>query len=164
MIKRFHFCSKDFLKDLQTKGWIEAGEPHKSGHLAYAYDYLFKTKQINGGNGMFFLWEHPDKKGVIHWCDEAEASFVLLELSLPKDIVIDTDYDSWCNFILDLDEADGDLQLAEEICQESGIKDGLEGSYQLIFEIEDDSNIQSLVPCLKQNWITAIHYTKNKFV
>lgn len=69
-----------------------------------------------------------------------------------------------CNFILDLDEADGDLQLAEEICQESGIKDGLEGSYQLIFEIEDDSNIQSLVPCLKQNWITAIHYTKNKFV
>lgn len=114
---------------------------------------------------MFFLWENPEKKGIpIQLVDESKASFSLLELEIPDEIGMDTDYDNWCSFIMDLHEADGDLQVADEICQEFGIENGLEGSYQAIFLTNESSNIQTLVPYLKSEWITSIQYTENKII
>lgn len=164
-MKRYHFCSKEFLKALQTQQTIEAGPHVSKDHNKYAYDFLFLKKQLNNGNGMFFLWEDPEKKGIpIQFVEEVQAEFVLLELNIPKGVGIETDYDNWCSFIMDLHEADGDLQVADEICREFGIEDGLQGSYQAIFATDDSSIIQTLIPYLKWDWITAIHYTLNKVV
>ena len=114
---------------------------------------------------MFFLWENPTKKGkTIEFVDKSLANFVLLELEIPNNIGIDTDYDNWCSFIMDLYESDGDYKVADEICREIGIENGLDGSYQAIFKTDDYSNIQTLVPYLKSDWIVSIQYTKNKIV
>lgn len=163
MIKRYHFCSKEFLRDLQTQEVIEAGIPDKSGSLRYGYDYVFQTKQLNGGNGMFFLWETLERKGTVDYCEEEDASFVLLELAIPRQEALDTNYDEWCNLCSVLDEADGDLILADDYCHDY-INGGLDQAYELLFDLGDDCLIQTLVPRLNQAWITAIHYTKNKFV
>lgn len=48
---------------------------------------------------MFFLWSVLYNKGYnIKYCSEVEANYVLLELDIPKDIAVDTNYDNWCWF------------------------------------------------------------------
>lgn len=165
---RYYFCTPSFLNQLKEQEKIEA-TPYtlnEEDHHVYAYDYLFHHKQINKGNGMFFLWQDPTKKGYsIEVTDESNALFVLLELEIPKEIIVETDYDNWCSFIMDLHEADGDLTLADEICRdEFGIEDGLEGSYRAIFDINENSNIQTLIPYLKWEWVRNIQFTQNKII
>lgn len=62
--KRFYFCTKKFLKELQEKSIIYADKRETKDNNKYAYDYtFFKEKKINNGNGMFFLWEDYKCKG-----------------------------------------------------------------------------------------------------
>lgn len=165
--KAYHFCTKEFYEKLKEKQIIKADNRKSTDNNKFAYNYLFEEKNINNGNGMFFLWGDLYNKGYnIKYCSEVEANYVLLELDIPKDIAIDTNYDNWCSFIMDLYEADGDCQLADKICREQfGIKNGLEGSYNSIYDINLDTKIiQILVPYLDYNWIKSIKYTKNKVV
>lgn len=163
--KAYHFCTKEFYEKLKEKQIIKADNRKSTDNNKFAYNYLFEEKNINNGNGMFFLWSDLYNKGYnIKYCSEVEANYVLLELDIPKDIAIDTNYDNWCSFIMDLYEADGDCQLADKIYREQfGIKNGLEGSYNSIYDINLDTKIiQILVPYLDYNWIKSIKYTKNK--
>ena len=165
--KRFHFCTKEFLKELQEKSIIYADNRETNDRNKYAYDYIFfKEKKINNGNGMFFIWKDYNCKGNnIKLNDNpSDGEFVLLELNIPSNICIDTDYDNWCSFIMDLDEADGNYDIANEICLEYGIKDGLEGSYKCIYDIDDNSRIQTLIPYFDINWISNIKYTNIKVI
>lgn len=164
----YHFCTKEFYNKLKEKQEIKADDRNcLELNLSSAYKYLFKEKMINNGNGMFFLWGDKKNKGTtIKYCNENEASHILLELRIPADICIDTNYENWCSFIMDLEEADGDYQLADEICREDfGIKDGLEGSYNNIYDISGDKDIlQILIPYIKYDWIESLSYVENKVV
>lgn len=167
--KLYHFCTKEFYEKLKKDGEINAGNIKYSNQdkNKYAYKYIFEEKSINNGNGMFFLWSDKKNKGYsIDYCDKEEANYILLELEIPSDICIETNYDNWCSFIMDLHEADGDYKLADKICREDyGIKDGLEGSYNAIYDIDDELIIlQILVPYIRFNWVTEVEYVKNKIV
>lgn len=162
----YYFCTKEFYNKLKNGGEIKADNRKSIGNEKYAYDYIFNNKKINKGNGMFFLWGDKNNKGNdIKYCTKEEASYILLELEMPKDICIETNYDNWCSFIMDLYEANGDYELADEICREEfGIKNGLDGSYDLIYDTDCKYISQLLVPYIKYNWIKNIYYVENKVV
>lgn len=167
--KSYHFCTKEFYEKLKKDGQINAGNIKYStkDKNEYAYKYVFEEKAINNGNGMFFLWNDKKNKGSdIKYCNKEETNYILLELEVPSNISIITNYDNWCSFIMDLHEADGDYKLADEICREEyGIKDGLEGSYNAIYDFDDKSSIQQiLIPYIEFNWITGVDYVENKIV
>lgn len=167
--KLYHFCTKEFFEQLQQENIVIAGDIKQSvpDNNKYAYNYIFKEKNINNGNGMFFLWYDKKNKGSeIKYCKKEDANYILLELEVPTDISIVTNYDNWCSFIMDLYEADGDYKLADEICREDyGIKDGLEGSYKGIYDYDDKYDIlQVLVPYMRYNWIIGIDYVENKII
>lgn len=167
--KLYHFCTKEFYEKLKKEDRIKAGKIKCSNkdNNRYAYKYIFEEKAINNGNGMFFLWGDKKNKGSeIKYCKKENANYVLLELDVPIDISIKTDYDNWCSFIMDLHEANGDYGIADEICREEyGIKDGLEGSYNAIYDFDDKSSIQQiLIPYIEFNWITGVDYVENKIV
>lgn len=165
--KRFHFCRKEFLKELQEKSIIYADKRETKDNNKYAYDYtFFKEKKINNGNGMFFLWENYKCKGnkVELYDTDNSGEYALLELDIPSELCTDTDYDNWCSFIMDLYEADGDYKIANEICIDAGVTNGLEGSYECIYDIDENSRIQTLVPYLDINWISDIKYTNTKVI
>ena len=165
--KRFHFCTKEFLEELKNKSIIYADDRNPKGSTNFAYDYIFfKEKKINNGNGMFFLWEDYKCKGnkINISNNPNDGEFALLELNIPSKLCIDTDYDNWCSFIMDLDEADGDYNLADEICIEYGVEGGLKGSYQSIYNIDDNTRVQTLVPYINFDWIEDIKYTNLKVI
>lgn len=167
--KLYHFCTKEFYKKLKRENKINAGNIAYStpDNNRYAYKYIFEEKSINAGNGMFFLWNDKKNKGnEIKYCSKDNAKYMLLELEVPTEISIVTNYDNWCSFIMDLYEADGDYQLADEICREEyGIKDGLEGSYKSIYEFDYEYDIlQVLVPYICFDWIKNIDYVENKII
>lgn len=167
--KLYHFCTKEFYEKLKKEGRINAGNIKYSiqDNKKYAYKYIFEEKAINNGNGMFFLWGDKKNKGnEIKYCNKEEANYILLELEVPSDIYIITNYDNWCSFIMDLHEADGDYKLADEICREEyGIKNGLEGAYNAIYDFDDKYDIlQILIPYIRFNWVTDVYYVKNKII
>lgn len=161
--KCYHFCTKKFFNELNSKKIIFPDNRESLNTNKYAYDYLFKYKNINNGNGMFFAWQNPSYKGYpIQYCDEDKANYVLLEMNVPINFCIKTNYENWCSFICDLDEANGDLNLADEICKEDyGIKDGLEGSFNSIFNISNIDQIQTLLFHINIDWIKSYKFTKN---
>lgn len=165
-VKRFHFCKKDFYEKLMSEGVIHADDRVSTDNNKYAYKYAFSTPhRLNNGNGMFFTWKNPLDLGYeIKYSEESNADYVLLEIDIPKELTIDTDYQNWCSFILDLYDADGDVKLANEYCIEDGIVGGIEGSYNAIFDIDNTSAIQTLIPYIKSKWIKSVKYTKNIIV
>ena len=160
MIKCYHFCSNEFLSQLLECGVVDANKKLnliKGEPASYVKDYAFNVKKINNGNGMFFSWSNPSYKGDIKF--DENVSFSLIELEIEDDsIAIKTNYENWCNLGVDIEEANGDLELADKYCREDyHIVDGLQGSYNSIFDISDDQmEIQVLLPFLKKEWIKSI--------
>lgn len=168
----YHYCSYDFFEELKSKRVIYAddrshkfdkmGNSNNIEPISYAKEYLFREKKINNGNGMFFAWTNPDYKGNIVYLDK--PGFVLLKLEVPTDSIIKTDYENWCSFGLDIYDADGDLHLADVYCRNSGIPEGLEGSYKSIFNIKDPSEVQILLNKLSLDWVVDFKYVERKFI
>lgn len=168
-IKLYHFCTLEFYEKLKEERIVPAGDIALSipDNNKYAYKYIFEEKKINNGKGMFFLWHDKKNKGYeIKYCKKEDAKYILLELEVPRDIVTITNYDNWCSFVMDLYEADGDYELADEICRtDFGIKDGLEGSYNAIYDYDEEQDIlQALIPYIDFFWITDKEYVKSKVI
>lgn len=112
---------------------------------------------------MFFCWSHPNYKGDIEFDDNGE--YLLLELEVDSDICLKTNYENWCSFAMDLYDADGDLNLADKYCKEMGIKGGIKGSYNAIFDTSDNEDeIQILIPFISTSFIKSIKRCKNKYI
>ena len=167
-VKCFHFCTGDFLTELQNKGVVVANDTinllEPKDAASYAKEYAFITKQLNNGNGMFFAWSNPEYKGVVKVC--SGGKYRLLELEVPKDECILTNYQNWCSFGTDLFDVDGDLDAADILCREEfGIVDGLQGSYDAIFDISDElDERQVLLYRLNSEWIKSIRVCGVKYV
>lgn len=168
-MKCYHYCTKEFLQELIDKRVIYPKQAVNytdvSNKIAedYVKEYVFENKKINKGNGMFFCWSHPDYKGDIEYNDNGD--YILLELYVPWQEAIKTNYENWCSLGMDLYEANGDYQLADKICREQyDIKDGLEGSYQAIFDTSDERDeIQYLLPYINSKWILQWYIVSNKY-
>lgn len=168
-MKCYHFCDKNFYNSLLKDKLIHANNiinytknPFKIGE-DYVKEFVFKNKKINNGNGMFFAWSNPNYKGEITYTDK--SNFILLELDVPEEICIKTNYENWCSLGMDIFEANGDLELANKICKEEiGIKNGLEGSYDAIFYIDENSEIQILLPSINIEWVISASFVSKKFI
>lgn len=167
MIKCYHFCSRSFLDKLLEENIIYADEDlrlDKEEPVSYVKEYVFKTKKINNGKGMFFAWSNPFYKGNIDFNEKGE--YILLELNVsPENICIKTHYENWCSLGVDIWEANGDLELADKYCRESyNIKGGLNESYNSIYEINDFDEIQILLPFIKKQWIISKRKCNKKII
>lgn len=168
-MKAYHFCTKEFYKELIMNGIIYANdkiyyrdELHKIGE-DYVKEYVFKVKKLNNGNGMFFAWSNPEYKGKIKYNDNGD--YILLELNIPDGIGIKTHYENWCSLGMDIYDANGDYTLADKYCREEfGIKDGLEGSYNAIFELEKYAETQILLPYIDSKWIRDISIVEKRYI
>lgn len=163
----YHFCTNDFVEELLSKKIIYADNNlrlKEDEPASYIKKYAFETMRLNNGNGMFFAWSNPFYKGNINF--SKEGNYSLLELDLGDDKVeIKTNYENWCSFGTDIYEANGDLKEADKICREYGILNGLKGSYQAIFDTDDESDeIQVLLPYIKSEWIIDIKRCSNKHI
>lgn len=161
----YHFAHVDFYNELKEKVSISCNDSLKNiGALTpFAYEYAFKYKKLNKGNCMFFTWANTTEKW-FHPEFVEIGDYVLLEMSIPNELLIETDYDNWCSFITDLDFADGDLEVAGEIYREQGGKGGIEESYNDIFNLTGSIRRQCLVPRLEFNWIKSVRYVKSKII
>lgn len=164
MIKCYHFCDVSFLEKLKEDNIVTANNIMTDcSSLKDGYKYLFIDKKINKGNGMFFTWKNPQYKGY-EIKENPEGKYALLELDVPKDIAVITDYENWCSFCLDLDEADGDLKVADENCKRLYDGFSLRKSYESIFYIESDDRIQVLLPYIKKEWIQKSTIVEKKII
>lgn len=165
-VRCYHFCNEDFYNNLIVQKEIIANDninipefKHKHGEH-YVKEFVFINKRLNNGNGMFFAWSNPDYKGEIEF--DSEGKYYLLELNVPEDICIKTHYENWCSLGMDLYDVDGDIEKADTLCRELfGIKNGLEGSYEAIFEINEQDEIQILMPYIKKDWINSVFKCNN---
>lgn len=166
-IKCYHYCDNDFYENLMKEEIVYANdkisiENEKSG-ACYVKEYVFKVKKINNGNGMFFAWSNPEYKGPIEL--SSNGKYILLELEVEETAIIRTDYENWCSFGMDLYDSDGDIKIADEYCKEIGIINGIKGSYEAIFDCSDEhSEVQILLPYIKQSWIKSMRRCAKKYV
>lgn len=166
-LKCYHYCENSFYEELLQKEIIEANDeviiPDEKLAEHYVKEYAFKVKKMNNGNGMFFAWSNPAYKGNIEFCDNGKYS--LLELEVEEDMVVKTNYENWCSFGMDLYDNDGDINEADEYCREIGIVDGINGSYNAIFDCSDQhSEIQILLPYIKKDWIQSVKRCVKKYI
>lgn len=163
-MKVFHFCTREFYEELLEKKEIIADDRDYDLDIPAGYikNYAFNIMKINNGCGMFFTWTHPDYKGPVKY--DPHGDYALLELDVNEDLAIKTNYENWCSCALDIFDCNGDLKEADLYCREEfGIKNGLKGSYEAIFDISNSSDeIQVLLPLLKSEWIISCRYCKNK--
>lgn len=164
MVKCYHYCTNEFFHELMDKQIIYANDVINTENASYVKNYVFKEKKLNKGNGMFFTWTHPDYKGPIKYDEKGKYS--LVELEVPENIAIKTNYENWCSFQVDLDEANGNLELADKICREDyGIKDGLLGSYNAIFDLSDTKmEIQVLLPYIDLKWVKSTKNVHRRYI
>jgi hypothetical protein len=158
------YCTKEFYNELSEKEVIIADNRvnMRDDSTKYGYDYLFNKMNINNGNGMFFAWTNYDYKGNINFKEE-ETDFKLLKLDV--DEYIKTDYENWCSFCMDLDDCDGNLEEADAYCKEElGIEDGIVGSYNAIFDIDDNNEVQLLLPKVSASDIISVRNVNRKYV
>ena len=168
-IKCYHYRTGEFYKTLLKEQCIIANNQISLDVKTekfpedYVKEYVFIKKNINGGNGMFFTWSNPEYKGkIVH--DDSEQ-FFLLELEVEEDICIKTHYENWCSLGVDLFQNDGDINETDEYCKEIGIADGLDGSYNCIYDISDTSDeIQILLPYINAEWIKSAIGVKERHI
>lgn len=168
-LKCYHFCSNEFLKELLKRKEILA-TPYKMPNTEfilpehYVKEFVFNIKKINAGTGMFFAWSNPSYKGNVMYDDNGKYS--LIEFEVDEDICLKTNYENWCSLGTDLFDVNGDLQLADKYCREEfGIVNGLEGSYEAIYDISDrNMEVQILLPYLKADWIKSLKRVAKKYV
>lgn len=168
LIKCYHFCSEEFYNSLMEKGVIEANDTitYKGGKEPIPEDlvkeYVFKTRKLNGGKGMFFCWSKPNYKGDLK--HKEDGKYYLLELVLDDSKCIKTHYENWCSLGMDLYENDNDLERTDIYCRDIGFVDGLESDYQSIFAISEGDEIQILLPMIDKKWIRGYIRTDIKYV
>ena len=164
----YHYCKNEFVQELVEKGEIQANKyikPNVEMLLPedYVKDYVFNKRNINAGHGMFFAWSNPAYKGKIQYDEHGEYSLIKFEID--DKICVKTNYENWGSLGVDIYEADGDLELADVYCKEYGFINGLQGSYESIYDIYDTSmEIQILLPYLKAEWIKSIKKVKQRYI
>lgn len=169
-IKCYHFCKKKFYDELLRKKIIIANKYISQNDLTeklpehYVKDYVFINKNINNGMGMFFAWSNHQYKGKTLFDDNGE--YYLLEILTDEKNCIKTHYENWCSFGMDLYENNGDLHETDIYCKEEfGIIDGLNGSYNAIYDISNTNDeIQILLPYINLDDVKSAKRCLNKFV
>ena len=172
MSKLYHFCCQEFLERLIDTGEVKPVNQLYQGNRRRAYDILFQ--RLNNGNDMFFAWGALENKGdKIEYIEKdkvTDSTYVLLELDVPEDEFISTNYYNWCDLIWILEHGETP-QGAGEIAQEEFGTPGktpveaFETIYSCVFNLEDGYHYeQMLLKTIKKEWITGIKYVANKII
>ena len=144
----YHYCTDEFLKELEKKKVIKPSKyvpiEHPTRPSQVIMKKVFIDDNLNNGYGMFFAWEHPDYQGKVNVV--SNSNIRLLELRVPEGEYIETNYREWCDYALDLFRGNNQTN----------------GSY--IFNVNNVQETQYLLRKIKYNWIRDIKVVETKYI
>ena len=151
----YHFCTKQWLKDLETEKVIKPIFTSTDGYCRIgAYNKLMSHLNFSS---LVFYWENlEDIQQYKNNFTLGTGDYFLLTLQIPRRLCVTMNYYNWCDFLFSFVYAKTEEEVLKAMHQEFGNDATLEQLLGDSFKVSSEDLIQIVTEYCKFDWVTKI--------